>query len=322
MKTDRLQDAIGKAQAEYIEDAEYVATGKPFAWVKWVAAAACLVVAVAIAVSGVLSSKAQADKNPAAPDDTLTLSAWTPAEGLYPFADLEDNLSGARASFALIGDRQLDEADLGTLTELLVNAEAPVYEGEDRADYGSKGLFVLAMASGESHTIDFGSSSGVPYGELAVEGEYYWGPQAAHITIDGVEHDVAPATVETLEALYNTARDRLYASLDGTLTPFAVDNVVQIKTITIENIYEQTHTCTDAERDAILAALADVSVEPDDAGMLMGGSEYTLTMYLEQGGSVRVGISSDASMLIIGDEWFAHERCAADAACEVCAGLF
>lgn len=321
MKSDRLQDAIGGAQPEFIEDAELLATKKSFALKKWLAAAACLLIATVIAMSFVFNSKAEADKSPTAPDGALTANAWTPAEGLYPFVGLAENLSGARASFALIGDQQLDETDLYTLTDLLVNAEAPVYEGEERADYGSKGFFVLAMASGESHTVDFGRSSGVPYGEEAVEGEYYWGAQAAHITIDGIEHDIAPAAVDALEALFNKVRDQLYANLDNSLMPFAEDNVTKVKTITIENVYEQTHTCTDVERDAILNALADVIVEPDKAGMLMSGNEYTLTMYLEEGGSVRVGISSDASMLLIGDESFAHERGAVDAACSTCSAM-
>ena len=57
MKTDKLANAIGDVPDELIQEAEFKATRQPRSWVKWVAAAACLVVAVVIAMSGVLNPK-------------------------------------------------------------------------------------------------------------------------------------------------------------------------------------------------------------------------------------------------------------------------
>ena len=128
MKTDRLQDAIGKAQAEYIEDAEFVATRQPLGWVKWVAAAACLLVAVVIAISmqtpkadeaddSIVAQEPSVDEEPAVEPEEETLDEetiealdgiWAHIQEIYPKWDPD-------AVHAFNPDRELSDDEIASL---------------------------------------------------------------------------------------------------------------------------------------------------------------------------------------------------------------
>ena len=60
MSMERVQDAIGEAQEDFIADAEFRVVKKPMKWVYWVAAAACLVLGVAI--GALVATKVKADE--------------------------------------------------------------------------------------------------------------------------------------------------------------------------------------------------------------------------------------------------------------------
>ena len=64
MKAEKFIDPIGDIGDEYLEESEVRATAKVYPWVKWVAAAACVLVAVLISVPAILSSKAGAENTP------------------------------------------------------------------------------------------------------------------------------------------------------------------------------------------------------------------------------------------------------------------
>lgn len=51
MSMERIQDALGELQDEYIDDIELAPAKRPVAWMYWVAAAACILVAIVIAIS-------------------------------------------------------------------------------------------------------------------------------------------------------------------------------------------------------------------------------------------------------------------------------
>ena len=51
MSMERIQDAIGELQDEYIDDIELAPAKRPISWTYWVAAAACVLVAIVIAIS-------------------------------------------------------------------------------------------------------------------------------------------------------------------------------------------------------------------------------------------------------------------------------
>ena len=66
MKSDKLFDAIGEARSEYLQDAEAVPALKRYGWVKWAAVAACVMIAVLIAVPA-LNGKAPEVEEPTEP---------------------------------------------------------------------------------------------------------------------------------------------------------------------------------------------------------------------------------------------------------------
>ena len=63
MSMERIQDALGELQDEYIDDIELEPAKRPIAWMYWVAAAACLLVAVVIAISMQTPKADEADES-------------------------------------------------------------------------------------------------------------------------------------------------------------------------------------------------------------------------------------------------------------------
>ena len=82
MSMERIQDAIGEVQEEYLMDAELRVVKRPKAWMYWAAAAACLVLGVAI---GVFAAT------------TVMADEYTQAEGVYTQAEVDAMLAQAEA---------------------------------------------------------------------------------------------------------------------------------------------------------------------------------------------------------------------------------
>lgn len=64
MSMDKLQNALGDVQDEFILDAHAGTVAKRYGWVKWAAAAACVVIAVLIAVPALWGKAPKVDPNP------------------------------------------------------------------------------------------------------------------------------------------------------------------------------------------------------------------------------------------------------------------
>lgn len=75
MNADDLLDVIGETSGAYLQDADIVIQTKRPAWIAWLAAAACLVVAVLLAVS-LLNDKTEGMEDP-----ENTVQAETPVQG-------------------------------------------------------------------------------------------------------------------------------------------------------------------------------------------------------------------------------------------------
>ena len=67
MKSDKLFDAIGEAKSEYVQDAEAKPAAKRYGWVKWAAAAACVLIAVLIAVPALSGKAPEVESEPVEP---------------------------------------------------------------------------------------------------------------------------------------------------------------------------------------------------------------------------------------------------------------
>ena len=67
MKSDKLFDAIGEARGEYVQDAEAVPAAKRYSWVKWAAVAACVLIAVLIAVPALNGKAPEVEPQPTEP---------------------------------------------------------------------------------------------------------------------------------------------------------------------------------------------------------------------------------------------------------------
>lgn len=107
MSMDKLQNALGDVQDEFILDAHAEAAVKRFGWVKWAAVAACLAIVAAIAIP-VLNSKASKAEDQ--PDDTEQQDTAVPdgyyggGSGLYDVGESYNNFATYEEFATLVED--------------------------------------------------------------------------------------------------------------------------------------------------------------------------------------------------------------------------
>ena len=143
MKSDKLQDAVGLVRDDFIEDAEYTAErkAKVYPWVKWVAAAACVLIAVLIAVPAIEGSS---------PDVVSKSSEPTPVEGptgdpvnepdTEPGVEPDDEPTTsytAQPSWAA-GGIWIETRDYASYEEFAADVYDPVFEAFAESDEGKK----------------------------------------------------------------------------------------------------------------------------------------------------------------------------------------
>ena len=126
MRTNCLAYAMGDMPDEYIQDAETAAPAKRFGWVKWVAAAACLVIAIVIALSGIGSDDQNAraggySKLPELPSNTLPAGFDTNSD--WPLATLDAaSITQTRILFPLVSSYTLSDAETAEFVSILASA--------------------------------------------------------------------------------------------------------------------------------------------------------------------------------------------------------
>ena len=156
MKSDKLQDAVGLVRDDFIEDAEFTAErkAKVYPWVKWAAVAACVLIAVLIAVPALQGKAPEVDPKLAKPTP-IEEPAVEPVNEATDEPEIEPEIKPeteptpsdtAQPGWAA-GGIWVETRDYASYEEFAADIYDPVFEAFAASDEGQKHNYTYQVNS-------------------------------------------------------------------------------------------------------------------------------------------------------------------------------